>query len=91
MLTRGTSILHVPEAQGSFPLGATLCTYAVRAPASGGMRTAYRVPCTVAPQAVLDYGILICIHCAGAHRALGSHISKVVSSYDRIVVSYRPA
>ena len=23
------------------------------------MRTAYRVPCTVAPQAVLDYGILI--------------------------------
>ena len=32
--------------------------------------------------AVLDYGILICIHCAGAHRALGSHISKAVSSYD---------
>ena len=30
--------------------------------------------------AVLDYGILICIHCAGAHRALGSHISKVRST-----------
>ena len=43
------------------------------------MRTAYRVPCG-APQAVLDYGILICIHCAGAHRALGSHISKVRST-----------
>ena len=32
--------------------------------------------------AVLDYGILICIHCAGAHRRLGSHISKAASSYD---------
>ena len=30
--------------------------------------------------AVLDYGILICINCAGAHRALGSHISKVRST-----------
>ena len=29
---------------------------------------------------MLDYGILICIHCAGAHRALGSHISKVRST-----------
>ena len=28
---------------------------------------------------VLDYGVLLCIHCAGAHRALGSHISKVRS------------
>lgn len=27
--------------------------------------------------AVIDYGILICINCAGAHRSLGSHISKV--------------
>ncbi|KAL1528397.1 hypothetical protein AB1Y20_009746 [Prymnesium parvum] len=29
--------------------------------------------------AVLDYGILICINCAGAHRAMGTHISKVRS------------
>mmetsp|Transcript_14510 Transcript_14510/g.31432 ORF Transcript_14510/g.31432 Transcript_14510/m.31432 type:complete len:293 (-) Transcript_14510:559-1437(-) len=28
---------------------------------------------------VLDYGVLVCIQCAGAHRALGSHISKVRS------------
>ena len=30
--------------------------------------------------AVLDYGILICIHCAGAHRALGSHTIKTLMS-----------
>ncbi len=29
---------------------------------------------------VLDYGALICIRCAGAHRALGTHISQVRSS-----------
>jgi len=30
--------------------------------------------------AVLDYGILICVNCAGSHRALGTHISKVRST-----------
>lgn len=30
--------------------------------------------------AVLDYGILICMNCAGSHRALGTHISKVRST-----------
>jgi stromal membrane-associated protein len=29
---------------------------------------------------VLDYGVLICVHCAGAHRGLGTHISKVRST-----------
>jgi hypothetical protein len=29
---------------------------------------------------VLEYGALICIRCAGAHRALGTHISKVRST-----------
>jgi len=28
---------------------------------------------------VLEYGVLVCIHCAGAHRSLGTHISKVRS------------
>ena len=28
---------------------------------------------------VIDYGILVCIRCAGAHRSLGTHISKVRS------------
>ena len=39
-------MLYVPEAQGSFSLGPTHCTYAVRVPASG---VPY-VPRTVAPQ-----------------------------------------
>ena len=30
--------------------------------------------------AVLDYGIIICVNCAGSHRALGTHISKVRST-----------
>ena len=38
---------------------------------------------------VLEYGILICIRCAGAHRALGTHISKVCSHY-RASVSLLP-
>ena len=29
---------------------------------------------------VLDHGVLVCLHCAGAHRGLGTHISKVRSS-----------
>ena len=29
---------------------------------------------------VLDYGVLTCVHCAGCHRGLGTHISKVRSS-----------
>jgi hypothetical protein len=29
---------------------------------------------------VLDYGVLICTNCAGAHRGLGSHISQVRST-----------
>lgn len=29
---------------------------------------------------VLDYGVLICVRCAGAHRGLGTHISKVRST-----------
>jgi hypothetical protein len=28
---------------------------------------------------VLEYGVLVCIRCAGAHRSLGTHISKVRS------------
>ena len=29
---------------------------------------------------VLDYGVLICVQCAGAHRGLGTHISQVRST-----------
>ena len=29
---------------------------------------------------VIDYGVMICLQCAGAHRGLGTHISKVRST-----------
>ena len=33
----------------------------------------------------LDYGILICVRCAGAHRGLGTHISKVRSTQHDVM------
>ena len=37
---------------------------------------------------VLDHGVLVCVQCAGAHRGLGTHISKVRSSqHDRFTLS----
>ena len=44
-------VLHVPEAQGSLPRGATHCTYGVRVPASG----VPHVPRTVARQVSADW------------------------------------
>ena len=37
---------------------------------------------------VLDHGVLVCVHCAGAHRGLGTHISKVRSAqHDQFTAS----
>lgn len=37
---------------------------------------------------VLDHGVLVCVLCAGAHRGLGTHISKVRSTqHDQFSVS----
>ena len=37
---------------------------------------------------VLDHGVLVCVRCAGAHRGLGTHISKVRSTaHDQFTAS----
>ena len=45
-------------------------------------RNAHCAECRAADTSwvVLDYGVLICVRCAGAHRGLGTHISKVRST-----------